>query len=68
MARYRNVSALPLDNFPGGRQVLTQGEIELTDAEAADEKVAVHIEQRTLVAVTLATVPASARTASADNS
>ena len=60
MARYRNVTAVPLDGLPDGLQLFAQEDIELSKADLSTPGVIFHISQGTLVPVTMSTTAAPA--------
>lgn len=65
MALHRNVSSVPLDGFAEGRQVFPQQDVDLSDEDLALEAVSTHLQQRTLVPVTMAADDQPAQTAQA---
>lgn len=70
MPLFRNVTPIPLEGLPEGRQVLPYVDIELDEATMALPLIDAHLKQRALVPVTMATETprrsASARTTQED--
>lgn len=66
MTLYRNVGSVPLDGFADTRMLYPQDDRELTEDDLELDAVTSHLEQGTLVPVTLAgTAPTPAATQSA---
>lgn len=54
MALHRNVSSVPLEGLPDGRQILVGPDVDLSEEELALEAVSKHLQQGALVPVTMA--------------